>query len=261
MSRLLMLYALNRATAERKFEIKAEANEATVYLYDMIVGDDLTAEWWGGVSPNQFVRELNQITAPVIHLRINCPGGDVFAARVMELAIRQHPSKVVAHIDGYAASAASFLAVACDEVEIAKGGFFMIHKAWSMCWGNADEMLKMADLLDKIDESLVITYADATEQDAQQLRDWMTVETWFNAEESIEYGFADRLAETETKASAWNMSMYDKAPKATTEKEPDPEIKPEPALEPAAPDNSFLNQDHRVRQQQRMSVLARTSIA
>jgi ATP-dependent Clp protease protease subunit len=254
MSRLLMLYALNRATAERKFEIKAEANEATIYLYDMIVGDDLTAEWLGGVSPNRFVREINQITAPVIHLRINCPGGDVFAARVMELAIRQHPSKVIAHIDGYAASAASFLAVACDEVEIAKGGFFMIHKAWSMCWGNADEMLKMADLLDKIDESLVTTYADETEQNPEQLRDWMGAETWFNADESIEYGFADRLAETEAKASTWDMSMYDKAPNAQVPADGPAEP------DPIAPDNSFLNQDHRVRQQQRMSVLARTSI-
>jgi len=249
MSRLLKLFALNRVCAQRKFEIQAAADEATIYLYDTIVSDDTTADWWGGVSPNQFVMALNQITAPVIHLRINSPGGDVFAARVMELAIRQHVSKVIAHVDGYAASAASGLALACDEVEIAKGGFFMIHKAWSMCWGNSDDMLKLADLLDKVDESLVENYVDETGQEPDQVREWMKAETWFNAEESLKFGFADRMAETEAKAT-WDMSVYDKAPKITpTEETP-----------PPANDEQFLNEDHRVRQQQRMNVLARTSI-
>lgn len=253
MSRLLKLFALNRANALRKFEVKAEANEATIYLYDVIVGDDLTAEWWGGVSPNQFVQTLNNITAPVIHLRINCPGGDVFAARVMELAIRQHTSKVIAHVDGLAASAASFLAVACDEVEIAKGGFFMIHQASALCWGNSDEMIHMADLLEKVDESLVQTYVDETGQKADDIRAWMKAETWFSADEAISNGFADRLAEIEAKAS-WDVSVYDKAPKIDQ-----PEPAPQPA--PQANDEDYLHEDHRARQQQRMTVLARTSIA
>lgn len=250
MNQLLKLFALNKTNASRLFEIKAEADEATIYLYDAIVGDDLTAEYWGGVSPNMFIRELNNITASVIHLRINCPGGDVFAARVMELAIRQHTSKVIAHVDGYAASAASFLAVACDEIEIAQGGFFMIHKAWSMCWGNSDEMLKTADLLDKVDESLVATYEAETGQDADMIRSWMKDETWFNADEALTYGFADRIAEVKAKACAWDMSVYDKAPKIESPDNP----------APPANDEHFLIQDHRVRQMQRTNVLTRTSI-
>lgn len=254
MSRLLKLFALNRANALRKFEVKAEADEATIYLYDVIVGDDLTAEWWGGVSPNQFVQELNNITAPVIHLRINSPGGDVFAARVMELAIRQHASKVIAHVDGLAASATSFLAVACDEVEIAKGGFFMIHQASAVCWGNSDDMMHMADLLEKVDESLVQTYVDETAQKADDIRGWMKAETWFSADEAVSNGFADRIAETEAKAS-WDVSVYDKAPQIV------PAPPPEPPVPPQANDEEFLHEDHRARQQQRMTVLARTSIA
>lgn len=215
MNPLLKLMALNKGV-ERRFEIKADAQngEVTIYLYDMIVADDLTAEWYGGVSAVAFIRELKGITAPVIHLRINSPGGDVFAARVMEQAIREHASKVIAHIDGYAASAASYLALACDEVVIAKGGFFMIHKAWTIAAGNENDFISTATLLGKIDESLVTSYADETGQKPEQLREWMAAETWFNADESIQYGFADSIAEAAPKASAtWNLSAYEKAPK------------------------------------------------
>lgn len=95
-----------------------ESGESTLYLYDVIVSDD----YWGGISAEKFVKELNALDAPTIHLRINSPGGEVFAARAIEAAIRNHPARIVAHVDGYAASAASFVAVACDEVEIAPAG-------------------------------------------------------------------------------------------------------------------------------------------
>ncbi|WP_137719343.1 head maturation protease, ClpP-related [Methylobacillus flagellatus] len=252
MSRLLKLFALNAKNSHRKFEVKAEGDEATIYLYDSIVSDDFIAEWWGGVSATSFVLQLNQITAPVIHLRINCPGGDVFGARVMEQAIRQHKAKVIAHIDGYAASAASFLAIACDEVRIAKGGFVMIHKAWSISLGNADDLRKDADLLDKIDESLVTSYEEETGQPPEQIRSWMADETWFSADDALKYGFADSIAETKAKAN-WDMSVYDKAPQIANAEDTPPaptEIQQE----------SFIEPDHRVRQQQRMKVLAHTSI-
>lgn len=210
---LLKLLAQNRGRGQ--FRAEAGADEATLYLYDAIVGDDLTAEYWGGVSPQAFVKQLAAIDAPVIHLRINSPGGDVFAARAMEQAIREHKSNVIAHIDGYAASAASYLALAADEVHIAQGGFFMIHKAWTMAWGNSDDLISMADLLDKIDESLVATYASETGQTVDQLRAWMAAETWFTADESVQYGFADQIAAAAPKASAaWDLSAYANAPKA-----------------------------------------------
>lgn len=250
MNQLVKLFALNKGIANRQFVVKAEGNEATIYLYDAIVSDDLTAEWWGGVSPNRFIQELNAITAPVIHLRINSPGGDVFAARVMELAIRQHTSKVIAHVDGLAASAASFLAVACDEVEIAQGGFFMIHKAWSICWGNADDMLSQAGLLEKIDQSLVDTYVAETGQDAVQVAEWMKAETWFGSDEALEYGFADRLADTKAANKIeWNLSAYAKAP-----------VSEPPKTDPVPEPEHFIDNDHRARQQQRIKVAAQARI-
>ncbi|MEM5371349.1 head maturation protease, ClpP-related [Paraburkholderia azotifigens] len=232
-NRILQLLNENRQ-APRRFSIEAntEGDEATVYLYDVIVSDD----YWGGVGAQSFVKQLAEITASTIHLRINSPGGDVFGARAMEAAIRGHSAKVIAHIDGLAASAASFLAMAADEIEISEGGFFMIHKAWTIAMGNADDMRSQADLLDKIDGSLVNTYASRTGQSVDDIAAWMTAETWFNADEAIANGFADRIAQPAEKAqaSAWNLSAYSNAPKAKTEppKQVDPPAEPEPKAEP-----------------------------
>ena len=179
---------LLRDTPEQGADIpkaQAEASgEATLYLYDVIVSDD----YWGGISAETFVKELNALDAPTIHLRINSPGGEVFAARAIEAAIRNHPARIVAHVDGYAASAASFVAVACDEVEIAPGGFFMIHKAWTFTAGNADDLLHTAEMLEKLDASLVDTYAKKTGCTPEEIAGWMKAETWFSAGESVERG-------------------------------------------------------------------------
>lgn len=217
MDRLLRLLRDNapnrmRNRAENLLPARAEASgEVTLYLYDVIVSDDFC----GGVAAEPFVKSLNALDAPVIHLRINSPGGDVFAARAVEAAIRNHPSRIIAHVDGYAASAASFVAVACDEVEIAPGGFFMIHKAWTFTAGNADELLHAAAMLEKIDASLVDTYAQKTGRPPEEIAAWMQAETWFSAGECIDYGFADRVAEAAPKAqAAWDLSVYANAPAA-----------------------------------------------
>lgn len=219
MNKYLKLLAKNKGRGE----FRAEADAATLYLYDAIVSTDDEAEWWGGVSPKAFIAELNAISAPTIHLRINSPGGSVFAARAMEQAMREHPSKIVAHIDGYAASAASFLAMAADEIEIAHGAFFMIHKAWTGIWGNSDDLLQEAALLEKIDGTLAKTYAARTGKDEAQIAEWMAAETWLDADESVAAGFADRIAEGAKAKASWDMSAYARAPKIT---EPEPETAP-----------------------------------
>lgn len=209
------------AENQRKGEFRAEAQNdtATIYVYDMIVDSDDEAEFWGGVSPQAFVKTLNAINAPTIHLRINSPGGSVFAARAMEQALREHPSNIIAHIDGYAASAASFLAMGADEIEIAAGAFFMIHKAWTVAWGNADDLVNTAGVLEKIDGSLVKTYADRTKQSVEDITQWMADETWLDAEQSVQLGFADRIAEGKKVKASWDMSAYAKAPPAPVNNE------------------------------------------
>ena len=144
-NRLNKLYADNRKAAARKFEVvaKADSSEVDIFLYDHIVSSEDEAEWWGGVAPESFVKAVYAVDpSHTINLRVNSPGGSVFAARAMEQALRAHKGKVVVHIDGLAASAATFVSMAGDEVVMAKGAMFMIHKAWTGMWGNAEDLRK-----------------------------------------------------------------------------------------------------------------------
>lgn len=245
-NRLNKLYADNRRSSARKFEVvaKADSREAEVYLYDHIVSSEEEAEWWGGIAPGPFVKAIKALDVDTIHLRINSPGGSVFAARAMEQALREHSAQVIVHIDGIAASAATFIAMAGAEVIMAKGAMFMIHKAWTGMWGNADDLRKEADLLDKIDGTLAETYAAKTGKELAQISSWMADETWFTAAEALEHGFATAVADTEAKASAWNLSAYAKAPAATAPPQP----RPEPAT---------ISEDHRARLAQRVAFMSR----
>ena len=213
-SRLNKLLADNREAVARKFEVlaKQDSDEAEIFLYDAIVSSQEEADWYGGVAPEAFVKAVRGIEAGTIHLRINSPGGSVFAARAMEQALREHKARIVVHIDGIAASAATFIAMAGDEIVMNKGAMFMIHKAWTWTAGNADDLAKEAELLAKIDGTMAQTYADRTGKDVATITGWMADETWFTADEAVEYGFADKLAETEARAE-WNLSAYAHAPR------------------------------------------------
>ncbi len=185
------------------------ADEATIYLYDVIVNDSS----WGGISAIDFVRELAAAQVGTIHLRINSPGGEVFAAQAMVQAVKEHPAKVVAHIDGLAASSASWLALSADEVHIASGGMIMIHQAMTYAVGNAKDMHATAAMLEKIDRVLVDLYVEATGQTEERIAEWMAAETWFSAQEAVDAGFASSIATAEAKnLKAWNLSSYANAP-------------------------------------------------
>lgn len=253
-NRLIQLLADNRQCPARRFEVRADASsdEAEILLYDAIVDSELEAEWWGGVAPEPFVRALRGITASTIHVRINSPGGSVFAARAMETALREHKARVIVHIDSLAASAASFLAMAGDEIVISKGAMIMIHKAWTWAWGNSTELMKTADLLDKIDGTLVQTYAERTGQAAAAIGDWMAAETWFTAQEAVDAGFADRIAEPTATAepaaqAAWNLRAYLRAPTPGATRP----IAPEQSVQTPAPTALPVDDERRQRQQQR----------
>jgi ATP-dependent Clp protease protease subunit len=210
MPKLLQLAIENKA-APKSFSVKALAKgEAEIYLYDVI------DSYWG-VSAQAFIDALGGTDASTIHLRINSPGGDVFEARAMVAAIAASKATVIAHVDGLAASAASYVAMACDEVQIAEGAFLMVHNAWTLAMGNADDLRTQAGLLDKIDASIVADYMRKTGKDQAQIEQWMADETWFTAQESLENGFADLVVTNEkgTK-NAWNLAAYSKAPQALT---------------------------------------------
>lgn len=195
------------------YRIEAKADEpATVYIYDEI------GMW--GVTAKDFIREIDAINAGSISLRVNSPGGDVFDGIAIYNAIRNHPAQVTTQVDGIAASIASIIAMAGDTITIAKNAFFMVHNAWAMAMGNAEEMRKMADTLDKIDTTLIKTYTERTGQTQRAVRQMMADETWLNADEAVSLGFADKLTDSPGAKAAFDLSRFRNAPK---------EIQTEPA--------------------------------
>ncbi len=207
----LLQLARNNATASKPLRAEAGDGVATIYLHGVIGG------WWGDIDETRFVQELAALDVDTIHLRIDSPGGDVFAARSMMTAISQHRAKVVAHVDGLAASAATGVCMACDEVEITQGAGFMIHNAWTIAIGNKAEMAKTGELLGKIDTGLAGDYTRRSGQTAEQVVQWMDEETWFTADEAVAHGFADKVVEVVGKkgaANSWDLSAYNNAPAA-----------------------------------------------
>lgn len=213
------LFNLASANQGKGAPLRAEVADdtATIYVYDVI-----DAYW--GVSASDMAKTLAGITASNIVLRINSPGGDVFEARAMMAQLAGHGATITAKIDGLAASAASFLALAASSVEIAEGGFFMIHKGWTWMMGNADDFRDATTLLDKVDASIVDTYAKKTGKSDDEINAWMKAETWFSAQEAIDAGFCDSIIPTtaaaKANARAFNLTAFDKAPKALTEPAP-----------------------------------------
>lgn len=220
--RIAQLMRANAARA-RNFKVVSEnADEATIYIYDLIGYD-----WWSdeGITAKNFSKELDAITAKTIHLRINSPGGDVFEARAMTAAMDRHSAKFIAHVDGVAASAASFLAARADEVEMAEGAMMMIHNAWTIALGDKNDMSKASDLLGKIDTTIADDYAAKSGKSREEIATLMDAETWFTANEAVEAGLADRVAgkSDEKTSNAWDLSAYSNAPKATRAPAPNPD--------------------------------------
>jgi len=182
-----------------RIENKA-ASEATIYVYDEI------SAW--GVSAKQFVKDLNEITAKTIKLRINSPGGNVFDGVTIHNALKEHSASVDVIIDGLAASISSIIAMAGDTIHMADNAMFMIHNAWSIEIGNAEAMHKMGDVLTKIDETLVNTYAKRTGQTPLAIRSMMADETWINAEEAQQMGFADTIGDKSNAKASFDLSKY-----------------------------------------------------
>lgn len=183
------------------FDIKAKAEaEADVFLYDEIGGF--------GVNARDFISEIRASGAKKINLRINSPGGSVFDGLAIYNFLKEQD--VTVQVDGLAASIASIIAMAGKEVRIASNGFLMIHNPWGGAMGDSDEMRQTADLLDKIRDSLVGTYAKKTGKDAETIKRWMDEETWFSAEEAKENGFVDTITD-EVSFSA-SVRSFKKAP-------------------------------------------------
>lgn len=177
------------------YRIRNEAPDqrARVDLFDEI-GWDVTA--------GEFVAELNAIDAPAIDLHVNSPGGSAWDGFAIYNALVAHPASVSVHVIGVAASAASIVAMAGDEVVMYRPSQMMIHRAGTgMCvFGNADdmragmgEMQSAATSLDQIDNQIVALYAGKAGTDPQAWHDAVWAETWYGPDEALAAGLADRI--------------------------------------------------------------------
>lgn len=187
-----------------------DEDDATVYVYDAIGG-------FFGVEASAFVKAVAGLKAKTIHLRLNSPGGDVFDARAMATALAAHPAKVVAHVDGLAASAASFLMLAADEIEMSDGAFVMIHNPMTVAAGDARDMRQTADLLDKVRDAIAADYVKRTGKPTGEIVGMMDAETWLTASEAVAQGFADRVVDGVKPKNRFDLTVYDHAPAALTE--------------------------------------------
>jgi ATP-dependent Clp endopeptidase proteolytic subunit ClpP len=208
MHNLQQLLNDNRENGQRRYEVRGAAkDEAEIFLYDAIGG-------FFGIDAGKFAKDLKAIKAQTIHLRINSPGGDVFAARAIATAIKEHPGTVVAHVDGLAASAASFIMLSASRIVASDGAFVMLHNPWSLTIGDASDHEAAAGLLSKIQQSMVADYARHTGKPESEVQSWMDDETWFSANEAKEVGLVDEVADVITAAASahWNLTAYRNAP-------------------------------------------------
>lgn len=170
------------------YSVKAKGGgTAEVLIYDEI------GAW--GVSAKQFARDVKDLgNVSQIDLRINSPGGSVFDGNAIYNQLKQHPARVVVHVDGLAASMASVIAMAGDHIVMPENALMMIHNPWTVSIGNAEDLRKDADLLDTIKTTLLKAYGRSMMTD-DEISEMMDAETWLTGADAVDMGFADELEE------------------------------------------------------------------
>jgi ATP-dependent Clp protease, protease subunit len=189
------------------YAIRARAGGAEIAIYDEIGAY--------GVSAKGFLAELGALPEGTpIDLRLNSPGGSVFDAVAIHNALKRHDGPVTVWIDGIAASAASYVAMAGDEIVMPENAFLMIHDPAGLVMGTAEDMRAMAEALDKVKGSLLAGYAAKSGRAAEEIAVLMAAETWLDAKDALELGLADRLAEPVRIAACFDIGRFRNAPPA-----------------------------------------------
>ena len=183
----------------------AAGPRASIYLYDVV-------SKWTAVNAQDFQRQLSAIKAKDIDVHINSPGGSVFEGLAIYNLLRAHPAKVTVHVDGLAASVASVIALAGDEIEITEGAQFMIHDASVATSGNARQLRKDAELVEQISQSITDIYVSRTGRPRADIRKEMEAETWFTADAAVTAKFATRVVRAPRAAAQWKPEDHPQLP-------------------------------------------------
>jgi len=178
---------MNQPTQKFYAMEKSDDGTATIHLYDEIGG-------WGQGS-KEFLTDLAQLKGQHIHLRINSPGGSVIEGTAIYNALRRHEGGLTVHIDALCASMASVIAMAGVPTYMADNALLMIHNPWTISAGDADQLRKEADLLDKMKAALVNAYKRKSGMEEEEIEEMMDKETWMNALEAVALGFVDGIEE------------------------------------------------------------------
>ncbi|TWG97012.1 Protease subunit of ATP-dependent Clp proteases [Ochrobactrum sp. J50] len=164
--------------------------DTTISMFDVIGEDGWTG---GGVTASRISAALRSIGNKDITVRINSPGGDMFEGIAIYNLLRAHPAKVTVEVLGWAASAASIIAMAGDVIRMGLGSFMMVHNAWGVVIGNRHDMREAASLFDEFDVALADIYHARTGMDRIGIERLMDAETFMTAAQAVEYGFADAV--------------------------------------------------------------------
>lgn len=177
------------------YDIKNVAGEYDVYIYEDI------GEW--GITSADFVADVNSILSGQVNLHINCKGGSVFDGVAIYNAIKNHPAHWLGLVDGVAASAASFIVLACDEVKMEKASRMMTHDAGvggfyaegnpAQLRESVKELEALANLLDDLSSMIAQIYVDKAGGTVKEWRALMATDTWFTAEQAVAKGLADGI--------------------------------------------------------------------
>jgi len=189
--------------------VKTENGTAQITFYSDVGG-------WDGITADGFAAALDDAgSVERIILNLHSYGGDVYEGVTINTLLKKHPAHVRVEIDGAAMSAASFIAMAGDEIAMHEAGLMMIHNAWAIAAGNADDMRELADQLEKVDGTIAAIYAARTRKPLDDIFDVMAAETYFSAEEALLDGFITEIIankESQDVTAAEVASRFENAP-------------------------------------------------
>lgn len=188
-----------------KFFAKSRGKIGELYLYDEI-------NTFFGISPAAVTEALKSLgKVDDLHVYVDSPGGNVFAGITIHNLLKRFEARKVVFVDGIAASIASYIAMAGDEIRIASNGRIMIHDAWGVVAGNARELRDVADKLDSVTGTIRDAYVAKTGKPEAEVKALMEAETWMTAEQATELGFADSIEEmVSSKVENSESTLYDK---------------------------------------------------
>lgn len=195
-----------------KYQMRAKSSRKAEVLIYQDIGDG----WVGGISAKRFADDLAKLGAmDEINIRVNSNGGSVFDGVAIFNTLKKNPARIVVDVDGIAASIASIICMAGDEIRMAANSFLMIHNPWIVASGTAGELRNIAARMDKVRETMLDTYANRPKTTRSKVSEWMNAETWFTADEALAAGLIDGVSqELKMAALSWfDLSRYRNPPK------------------------------------------------